>query len=544
MNDKVKELELQIASMPDSNRKVELMNDLSFQFMDRDPSKALNNLNLTFELAKKLDFKEGEIICLMYKGLVFNSSKMYTEAIRFLNEAMQLAESTNNQMQVVRCKANMGDIYFCLKQYDNAISITREALAFFEERGAEDDIMVCKMNIAASYGEMKKTDEALKFLYEEADRQEAKTEKNKWALCNIYNNIGANIEHEGKLDEARAMFEKAHTLAQELNHIYLLQMTSHNIGSTCLLQNKADEAIKWFNQSITVNEEHGIREHIAENYEALSRAYEMKEDTIEALKYYKLFKKATDESNMVEATSEIAKLEFQKEIILKEKEAALEREKNAALKIAHDRADALLMNILPAQVAEELKEKGSAEARYFENVTVLFTDFKNFTTVSEKLSPRQLVDELHQCFKVFDEIISKYNIEKIKTIGDAYMAASGLPSANPNHATDLVKAALEIRDFILARQVQSKKTGLPSFEMRIGLNSGPLVAGIVGVTKFAYDIWGDTVNTAARMEQNCEVGKVNIGEATYQLVKDTFKCEYRGEIEAKNKGKLKMYFVE
>jgi len=200
----------------------------------------------------------------------------------------------------------------------------------------------------------------------------------------------------------------------------------------------------------------------------------------------------------------------------------------------------LLLNILPAEVAEELKEKGTADAKLFDDVTVLFTDFKSFTTVSERLTPQQLVDELHACFSAFDEIMTRHGVEKIKTVGDAYLAISGLPLANDKHADDLVKAAIEIREFMLQRK---KEIGENTFEIRIGLHSGSVVAGIVGVKKFAYDIWGDTVNTAARMEQNSEAGKINISHTTYELVKDNFNCTYRGEIEAKNKGKLKMYFV-
>lgn len=209
------------------------------------------------------------------------------------------------------------------------------------------------------------------------------------------------------------------------------------------------------------------------------------------------------------------------------------------LKDEKQKSDNLLLNILPEEVAVELKEKGTADAKLFNDVTVLFTDFKGFTTISEQLSPQQLVDELHACFSAFDEICGRYHIEKIKTVGDAYLAVAGLPMPDSSHAQNVVKAAIEIRNYMLAR-----KTHTQTFDVRIGIHSGSVVAGIVGVKKFAYDIWGDTVNTAARMEQNGEPGKVNISEATYELVKDKFSTEYRGEIEAKNKGKLKMYFVE
>jgi class 3 adenylate cyclase len=214
------------------------------------------------------------------------------------------------------------------------------------------------------------------------------------------------------------------------------------------------------------------------------------------------------------------------------------------IKKGKKRSDDLLLNILPAEVAEELKEKGSADAQLIDEVTVLFTDFKGFTSMSEKLSPKELVRDIHECFSAFDLIMERNRMEKIKTIGDSYMAAGGLPTPNNTHATDAVKAALEIRQFIddgIARKIAM---GAPYFEIRIGIHTGPVVAGIVGVKKFAYDIWGDTVNTASRMESSGEAGKVNISGCTYELVKDKFNCTYRGKIEAKHKGMIDMYFVE
>ncbi len=205
------------------------------------------------------------------------------------------------------------------------------------------------------------------------------------------------------------------------------------------------------------------------------------------------------------------------------------------------RSDELLLNILPEEVAEELKQKGTTTARHYDNVTVLFTDFVDFTKAGESMSPQNLIDELHTCFKAFDEIAEKYNIEKIKTIGDAYLAVAGLPTADPEHAENIVNAAKEIIAFMDNRLA---KMGMErTFHVRIGIHSGSVVAGIVGVKKFAYDIWGDTVNTAARMEQNSEAGKINISQTTYDLVKHKFTCEYRGEVEAKGKGVMKMYYV-
>jgi class 3 adenylate cyclase len=216
-------------------------------------------------------------------------------------------------------------------------------------------------------------------------------------------------------------------------------------------------------------------------------------------------------------------------------------ERTKELELEKRKSDELLLNILPFETAEELKQKGYSEAKQYEMVTVLFTDFVNFTEAAEHMNPKDLVGELHECFKGFDNIIARYNIEKIKTIGDAYLAVSGLPNEAPDHAQNIVKAALEIRAFMRQRKMTM---GIKTFEIRVGIHSGPVVAGIVGVKKFGYDIWGDTVNTAARMEQNSVGGKINISQTTFELVKKKFDFEYRGEIVAKNKGAMHMYFVE
>jgi class 3 adenylate cyclase len=219
------------------------------------------------------------------------------------------------------------------------------------------------------------------------------------------------------------------------------------------------------------------------------------------------------------------------------------RERNRVKK-EKARSEELLLNILPVQVANELMTTGVSKAKKYDNVTVLFTDFKDFTAISEKLSPTKLVDEINYCFSEFDNIIHKHNIEKIKTIGDSYMCAGGLPTANITHAHDVVRAALEMRDFVDKYKKEKLAKGEMPFEIRIGIHTGPVVAGIVGIKKFAYDIWGDTVNTASRMESGGEVGKVNISGSTYKLIRDEFKCEFRGKIHVKGKGDTEMYFVE
>jgi class 3 adenylate cyclase len=224
------------------------------------------------------------------------------------------------------------------------------------------------------------------------------------------------------------------------------------------------------------------------------------------------------------------------ELKVEERTRELNREKEAS--------ENLLLNILPAETAEELKVKGSIAAKDYSLVTVMFTDFKDFTRIGEQMSAGQLVKEIDYCFSSFDTIVQKHGIEKIKTIGDSYMCAGGLPAVNKTHATDVINAALDIMVFMRKHKEEKEATGEIPFEIRIGINTGPVVAGIVGIRKFAYDIWGDAVNIAARMESSGEEGKINISGATYELVKDKFKCTYRGKVMAKHKGEIDMYFVE
>lgn len=208
-----------------------------------------------------------------------------------------------------------------------------------------------------------------------------------------------------------------------------------------------------------------------------------------------------------------------------------------------DKSEKLLQNILPYEIAEELKVRGKVNVKNVDFATVLFTDFSGFTRISEHIAAADLIEELNHCFTHFDTIISAHRIEKVKTIGDSYMCVGGIPAENTTNPVDVALAALKIRDFMNKRFVQKKAEGLDYWQCRIGINTGNVIAGIVGIKKFAYDIWSDTVNTASRMESGSEPGKINISQSTYECVSPYFECEYRGEIVAKGKGAIKMYFL-
>ena len=216
---------------------------------------------------------------------------------------------------------------------------------------------------------------------------------------------------------------------------------------------------------------------------------------------------------------------------------------NKIIESEKKRSDELLLNILPFETMEELKKYGKTTARGYDEVSVMFADVKGFTTISEQMTAQDLVATLDMYFGAFDNITKEYGLEKIKTIGDAYLCAGGLPNPAKGTPVDVVKAAISMQQYVEKIKLENLAQNKPFFEIRIGIHTGPIVAGVVGIKKFAYDIWGDTVNTAARIEENSETGKVNISAATYEYVKEYFDCTFRGNIDAKNKGLIAMYFV-
>jgi class 3 adenylate cyclase len=203
------------------------------------------------------------------------------------------------------------------------------------------------------------------------------------------------------------------------------------------------------------------------------------------------------------------------------------------------KTDELLHNIFPSEIVKELKANGSVTPKNYNSVSILFTDFDNFTNLASRLTAEKLVEKLNAIFTDFDFILNKYELEKLKTIGDSYMIAGGLPNATDDHAIKVTQAAIEMQEVV--KEVNDSLEF--NCRMRVGIHSGPCVAGIVGIKKYTYDVWGDTVNLAKRLESNCEPGRINISQETYNLIKDHFECEYRGCIEAKGKGEIDMYFV-
>lgn len=276
-------------------------------------------------------------------------------------------------------------------------------------------------------------------------------------------------------------------------------------------------------------------------------------DAINTGKVYRYITKPWDKDELkitLDKAIETFSLRRRNRILIEELQEANENleekvsDRTNTINVQKQEIEDLLLNILPPETAEELKKFGKAIPRKYESATVMFADIHNFTKMGELLTPELLVDELDKCFRAFDAIVEQYDIEKIKTVGDAYLCVGGLPTTTNGHPERVVYAAIAMQQYMENYRNEKQVSGGVGFSIRIGIHSGPVVAGVVGAKKFAYDIWGDTVNTAARMESSSEVNKINISQTTYEFVKDKFKCQYRGKIEAKNKGEIDMYYVE
>lgn len=461
-------------------------------------------------------------LCVEYEDL--NTS------LQYYLKAESIALNINNQAELGLVYEGLGNYYFNTGHFENALSYFSKKEIIDRNIGTPANQAQIKCNIALCYDQLHDYIRASRYYH---------------IVMEEYNNLG---------------------MRSDLAHVYF------NMGRMFINREFADSAIFYLQKALLLGKETDDQVRVVESINALSDAFALKKDYMQAYRYQQQFIALNDSLINRQKIKSIAEMQTKYETETKERRIVLLDARNKTrstqrnflfigtillillagsifmglMKTAKERkkSDGLLLNILPVRVADELKKTGSAEAKHFDEVTVMFTDFKGFTTISEKLTATELVTILHSCFTAFDTIIQKYGIEKIKTIGDSYLCAGGLPIPNKNHAVDMVNAALEIQAFMKDHAEQMKKAGKDIFEIRIGIHTGPVVAGIVGIRKFAYDIWGDTVNTASRMESSGEVGRINISGATWQLVKSRFHCTHRGMIEAKNKGKIDMYFVK
>jgi adenylate cyclase len=536
---------------------------------------AIKTWQQALEVSQSIGDKKGVANMLSNQGAVYFNQGDEAKSLELHLQSLKMSEDIGDTLRILTSLTNIGAVYL------NKPATYKKALEYFLRSYKlslairdQYSIGTSTANLGEIYYKMGDDTTALFYL-----RQSAKTFEGTEDLPYTLNYIGRVYTRQKEFDKAIKTHLQAFQISKKLDT--RLDMTQSLVGLAQAYFAKGDilSSISAYKQSLDYGIPLNAVTEIKDAYEGLAKAYALRAQYNDAFKFQNLllaikdtiYNAATDKKlGTLQFTFDLEKKESQISLLSKDKE--IQQQEISRQKLVRNgfiggftivllfagvfltqrnriskekkRSDELMLNILPAETAEELKSTGMAKAKSFQLVTVLFTDFKNFTQASETLSPENLVAEINHCYSEFDRIITKYGIEKIKTIGDSYMCAGGLPVTNDTHAFDIVSAGLEMVKFIEANKKQKVENGQQFFELRVGVHTGPVVAGIVGIKKFAYDIWGDTVNTASRMESSGATGKVNISGSTYEIVKDKFKCTYRGKLEAKNKGLIDMYFVE
>jgi len=573
----------------DDSNAVRLYNRIALEYLHINPSEGIKYAAKELLVAQKMGWRSAEAQAYNVSGVNHLNRADYPQALDDFFKSQVAYDEVHDTLNLGLVAGNIGNVYLAVKDFSKAENYYLKELQIAQWQNERKQMVYSFGNLANTYSSQGKNHEAADF-YAKA-LKEAETIDDKWMLMSATANMGSSYSSLAQYNEALVYHYRSLRLAQSIDDKQTTALAMGNIGESYYLIAKdsskvqadslvpaskaenLDRGITYLSQSLQQCRTAQLMDAIPEFAQYLSEAYVLKGDYKAALAAFREYSNAKDSVFNIANNEKIANLETKRVLDLKDKDikiAQLEVAKkrnerayfiagiallllvlgvlwrsfkrqqvsNQLISSEKKRSDDLLLNILPSEVAEELKTTGKAHARQFDHVTVLFTDFVNFTGIAENLSPHDLVMELNDCFTAFDAIIEKYGLEKIKTVGDAYIAVCGLPLEDPQHGIKCVQAALEIRTF-----VQGRIRDYKSFQIRIGINSGPVVAGIVGIKKFAYDIWGDTVNTAARMEHHSEPGRINISQSTYDLVKDHFPCLFRGYVAAKNKGEIAMYFV-
>ena len=548
----------------------------------QDPQKMLLYSEIYIDVAARENSLKALINGYMRKGTAYRLTGDFADALKSFFYAANLAIELENDKELGQAYITIADSYSLMGNAQNASDYYNRGIRILKTTKDSLSIALALSNAGDEYFNQGKLDSALIYFEESGDIFKAID----FELGRGYylGSMGMVLGKQKKDSLALSKLNQGLEILREQKDFYGIAAFLPYVADIYRNQGNLDAALRYTHESLVIAEQYRMKEQISDANLKLSELYEAKGLTTRALGYYKTYTAYKDSINNVDLVQQMARMrndfeisQKQAEVDLLEKEAEIQtlrdRKQKSILyisigitglvfllalgmyyryryikrtsRIIQDekmRSDNLLKNILPDETAEELKLSGRVKAKKFDSATVMFADFVGFTHHSENMGPEALVQNVDFYFSKFDEIIGKYELEKIKSIGDCYMCASGLPFTSADHALRMVKAAMDIIRFV--EEVEADNTpGGQKFEIRIGINSGPIVAGVVGTKKFAYDIWGDTVNTAARMEANSSTGKVNISENTFKLVQDHFKCEYRGMISAKNKGMLKMYFV-
>ncbi len=513
-------------------------------------------------------------------GAIYFAQGVDDKALEYCLKSLKYAQKAGDTLRIISALTTIGSVYYNKKD-PVALNYLLQALPLCEKLGDKDSYVIIAGNIGEIYYDNKQFEKALQYF-----RNSIASDKTSSNTAFAYNGIGKVYLKEGKPGEALTNHLRALAIAEKMDDKLQIIRSLRGVGDVYTSQNKTTQALENYNRARTIGESIQANVELKDIYQLLASSYSKTNDFNKAYLFQSKYADIKDTLYNVESSKKLGKLQFDFDLSKKEgeinlltkekslKETELKAQKQAKTGFAIGliliiiiaviifrnylqqsktnkvldkqkvEIEQLLLNILPEQVASELQTKGYSKPRHFEDVSVLFTDFKGFTSIADKLSPTAVVEQLNECFMAFDNIIDKYGLEKIKTIGDAYMCAGNIPSPNPNHSYKIIKAGLEILDFIKDYNTRRHSDGLEPWEIRIGIHIGPVVAGVVGKKKYAYDIWGGTVNIASRMESNGDPGRVNISAVTHEIIKDNFACSYRGKIQAKNLGEIDMYFVD
>ena len=544
---------------------------------------SLENFDRSLAIFDSLGDKPGQANILNNQATVYFNQADDEKALELYLKALQIAEQTTDSVRISTLLLNIGAIYsHKTATQPKALDYLFQARAISRSLSDREIIATVNVNIGEIYLIRNNVDSALVY-FRESLREYNGSENTPYAL----NNIGKAYQKKKEFDNAINYHTQAYNFAKKIDAPIDLAQSLLGLGDSYMEKKEPVTAILYYRQADSIARTISpANEELKYAYTGLALAYATLKDYENAYKYQTLYTSIKDSLYNIDTDRKLSSLQFtfdiqkkqaQVDLLTKDKLVQglqLKRQKtaknillvglgiglifasvlyrnyrnkiriNKILDSQKAQIEGLLLNILPAEVAQELQDTGHATPRYYEFASVLFTDFKSFSKLADELSPQQVVSELNECFYAFDQIVEKYNIEKIKTIGDSYMCAGGIPTEDPGHVFNIIKAAIEMQEFIKERNHNRQLKGLPPWDIRTGVHTGPLVAGVVGKSKYAYDIWGSTVNIASRMESNGEPGKVNISHATYELIKDQYVCTYRGKISAKNIGDVDMYFVE
>lgn len=483
-------------------------------------------------------------------GAIFQNLGDYPKAEGYYRESLKIYLKLGRWKELARCYNNFGSLAEDMNQPDKALSFHRKCMALWKQNGEKGWEGISYMHLGISHDLKGNQDSALYYLKASAKNLELLGDQRTEAL--VYSHLGNIWRKRGQMINAKEWCQKGLELAEKSQQIRYEVKCSECLSKVYESMGNPAKAFAFHKRFIALRDsvynEQKAKEitRLEMNFNFQQRRYadSLKQSKIRHLEDLKFEKRLSGEKEKrnISIFSGILVFLFagglwNRLLLLRRSKKQLSDEK--------DRSENLLLKVLPAEIVEELKSKGKTEGREHENISVLFLDVKSFTLIAQQLEPRELVEEIHTCFGYFDFVVESFGLEKIKTIGDSYMAAAGVPLPVENGAEQSILAALAIQDFLSKRKTEREKEGKPAFEMRAGIHSGSVVAGVVGENKFQYDIWGDTVNTASRMESLGEAGKVNISRATYEQVKECsgLKFESRGAIEVKGKGRMEMYFV-